>query len=105
ERLPLFDVHVAYVRRVDRLEPPFAQRIVDGARDEVVRDVVQDLVLEALLDDARRRLAGTEAGHARLPRVVARDPADLGRDDGARDLGAHVLARGIHVDEFGFHGL
>ena len=65
ERLTLFDVHVADVRRVDRLDAALAQRFVDGARDEVVRDVVQDLVLEALLDDARRRLARPEAGDAR----------------------------------------
>ena len=61
--------------------PALAQRVVDRARDEVVRDVVKDLILEALLDDARRRLAGTEAGNARLARVVARDAIDLGVDD------------------------
>ena len=43
-------------------------------------DVVEDLILEALLDDARRRLAGAEAGDARLARVVARDAIDLGVD-------------------------
>ena len=64
---------VAHVRRVDGLHAPLAQRIVDGARDQIVRDVVKDLLLEALLDDARRRLAGPEAGDARLARVVARD--------------------------------
>ena len=39
-----------------------AQRLVHGARDQVVRDVVQDLLLEALLDDLGRRLAGRKPG-------------------------------------------
>ena len=34
---------VADVRRVDRLDAPLAQRIVDRARNQIVRDVVQDL--------------------------------------------------------------
>ena len=66
ERPAFFDVHVAHVGRVHRFDAAFAQRIVHRARDQVVRDVVEDLVLEALLDDARRRLAGTESGDARL---------------------------------------
>ena len=68
-----------------------------------MRHVVKDLVLEALLDDARRRLARAEAGHARLARIVARDPVDLGCDHVARDFDAHVLARRVDFDEFGFH--
>ena len=103
ERLPFLDVHVAHVGRVDRLEPLLAQRIVHRARDEVVRHVVEDLVLEALLDDARRRLARAEARHARLARIVARDPVDLGRDHVARDFDAHVLARRVDVDELSLH--
>ena len=96
-------VDVADVGRVDRLEPLLAQRIVDGARDQVVRDVVKDLVLEALLDDARRRLARPEAGDARLARVVARDAVDLGVDHIGGDFDAHGLARLVDVGKFGFH--
>ena len=80
-----------------------AQRLVDRARNQIVRDVVEDLLLEALLDDARRRLARAEARDARLARVVARDAIDLGVDDVARDFDAQVLARLVDVDEFGFH--
>src|SRR5205823_3940489 len=105
ERLAVLDVHVADIGRVDRLESFLAQRVVDGARDQVVRDVVQNLILEALLDDARRRLARTKSGHARFPGVVARDAVDLGADDLAGDLDAHVLARRVDVDEFGLHEL
>ncbi len=104
ERLPLLDRHVADVRRVDRLDAALAQRVVDRARDEVVRDVVQDLVLEALLDDPRRRLARPEAGDPRLARVVARRAVDRGVHHVAGNLDAHVLARLVDVDEFGFHG-
>ena len=60
--LALLDLHVADVGRVDRLDAPLAQRFVDRARNEVVGDVVQDLLLEALLDDTGRRLAGPEPG-------------------------------------------
>ena len=59
---PSSTMHVADVRRVDRLDAALAQRVVDGARDQVVRDVVEDLILEALLDDARRHLAGRNPG-------------------------------------------
>ncbi len=38
-----FDAHVADVRRVDRFDAALPQRIVDGARNQIVRDVVQDL--------------------------------------------------------------
>ena len=48
------------VRRGDRLEAALAQRLADDARNQVVRDVVQDLVPVALLDDGRRHLAGPE---------------------------------------------
>ena len=37
-------------------------------RNQVVRDIVQDLLLEALLDDLGRHLARAEAGNARLAR-------------------------------------
>jgi hypothetical protein len=72
QRPPFLDRHVAHVRRVDRFHSAFAQRIVDRARNQVLGHVVEDLILEALLDDARRRLAGAEAGDPRLPGIVAR---------------------------------
>jgi hypothetical protein len=103
KRLSFLDADVADVGRVDRLQSFLAQRIVDGARNQIVRDVVQDLVLEALLDHARRRLAGAEAGHARAARVVACDAIDLAVDDFGRDLDAHRLARRVDVGEFGLH--
>ena len=62
QRLAFLDRDVADVGRVDRLDAALAQRLVDRARDEIVRDVVEDLILEALLDDAGRRLARPEAG-------------------------------------------
>ena len=62
ERLSFLDRHLAHVGRVDRLQPLLAQRVIDRTRDQIVRDVVEDLILEALLDDARRRLAGRNPG-------------------------------------------
>ena len=103
QRLALFHDDVADVGRVDRLDPALAQRIVHGARDQAVRDVVEDLVAEALPDDLGGHLAGPEARDARGPAVVARDLVDLRVDDGAGDFDDEVLLRVADVDELGFH--
>src|SRR5262245_32596259 len=66
---------------------------------------MKDLVLEALLDHARRRLAGAESGNARLPRVIGGDPIDLGVDDIGGNFHAHVLARFVDVSEFCLHAI
>ena len=68
-----------------------------------MRDVVEDLVAEALPDDLGRNLARTEAGDAGGPAVVPRDLVDLGIDDGAGDFDDEVLLRIADVDELGFH--
>ena len=67
QRLTFFNRDVADIRCVHRLHPLLAQRVVDGTRDEVVGDVMEDLILEALLDHTRGRLAGAESRNARLP--------------------------------------
>src|SRR6185436_17358709 len=87
----------------DRLHPALPQRVVDGAGDEVVREVVEDLALVALLDDARRRLARTEARHARLLRVVARNPIDTLVDDVGGDFDLQALLGLVDVCELCFH--
>ena len=66
QRLPSSTDDVADVGRVHRLDAALAQRLVDRARDQIVRDVVKDLLAEALLDDVGRRLARAEPGNARL---------------------------------------
>jgi hypothetical protein len=66
ERLTFFNRDVTDIRCVDRLHPLLTQRVVDRAWDEVVGDVMEDLVLEALLDHTRGRLAGAESRNARL---------------------------------------
>ena len=103
ERLALLERDVLDVRRVDRLDAALLQRLVDGARNQVVHHVVEDLVAEPLLDDRRRHLAGTEAGDARLLGVALGDAIDLGVDDVARDLDREVLLRLADVGEFGLH--
>ena len=105
QRLPLFDGHVADVRRVDRLDAPLAQRFVHSGRNQIVRHVVKDLILVALFDHLGRRLAGPETGNARLARVVARDAIDFRIDHVVRDLDAQILARLVDVDNFGLHGI
>jgi hypothetical protein len=91
ERLALLDDHVADVRRVDGLHATLAQRFVDRAGDEPVRDIVQDLIAEPLPDDLGGHLARPKPGNARGLAVVARDLVDLGVDDRARDLDEKVL--------------
>src|SRR5262249_18407527 len=72
---------------------------------EIVQHVVENLLLEPLLDDARRRLAGAEAGNARLLCVVLRDPIDLAVDDVAGDFDADGLPRFVDVGELCLHSV
>ena len=103
ERLPFVERHVLHVGRVDRLEAALAQRLVDGARDQVVRDVVENLLAESLLDERRRNLALAESGNARLPAVAAGDAIDFGVDDVARNFDGNALLGFSEIGEFGFH--
>ena len=77
---------VLHVGRVDRLEAALAQRLVDRAGNQIVRDVVENLLAETLLDERRRDLALPEARNAGLPAVAARDAIDLRIDDVARNF-------------------
>ena len=88
----------------DRLEPALAQRLADDARNQVVRHVVQNLVLVALPDDGRRHLARAKPGHARgfacspWPRARSRR-----RRRQVRNLEGDVLAGLGDVGELGLH--
>ena len=105
ERPPFFDRDVAHVGHVDRLDAALPQRVLDGARDEIVRDLMEDLLFEPLPDDAVGRLAGPEAGQTRLARIVADVTVDFRIDHVAWDFDAHVLPRFVHVDELGLHSI
>src|SRR5262249_22829726 len=67
ERLTLVDSDVPDVGRIQRRDAPLAECLVDSGRYQIVADVVKDLLLEPLLDDATRRLAGPEAGDSSAP--------------------------------------
>ena len=103
QRLAFFDGHVPDVGRRDRLEAALAQRVADQARNQVVRDVVQDLVLVALPDDGRRHFARPEAGHARRARIALGHAVDLGVDDVGGNFEGEVLAGLADLGEFGLH--
>ena len=62
KRLALFDDDVADVGRVDRLDAALLHRIVHGARNQILRHVVEDLILEALLDTWGGTLPGRKPG-------------------------------------------
>ena len=93
QRLSFLDDDILDVRRVDRFDAALAQRLVHGARDQPMRDVVKDLVAEPLAHDFRRHLAGPEARDARRLAVVTRDLLDLRVHHRAGDFDDEVLAR------------
>ena len=103
QRLALFSATSLMFGRVDRLDAALLQRLVDGARDQAVHHVVEDLIAEALLDDASPAPCPAGTRDPRLLRVVLRDAVDLGVDDVARDLDREGLLRFADVGEFGFH--
>jgi hypothetical protein len=98
-----FNRDVPDIRRVHRLDASLTHRVVHGARNEIVGDVIQDLVLETLLDYARRGLPRTESGNARLGRIVERDAVDLRVHHIGGNLDPKVLAGLVDVDEISFH--
>ena len=95
--------HIFDVGRIDRLQPALAQRLVDGARNEIVGHIVKDLFAEAFLDERRRHLSLSEAGNARLPAVAPCHAIDLSVDDVARNFDGDALLRFGEIGEFGFH--
>jgi hypothetical protein len=103
ERLALLERQVADVGRVDRVERPLAERVVEQPGHELVRHVVQDPVAEPLPDDRGRRLARAEPGHAGRARVVARHAGDLGLDRVGGDLEHDLLLGRADVDDLCLH--
>src|SRR5262245_28773884 len=101
--MTLIDVDVANIRGIYRLATLVAKSLVDGRRNQVVDDLVKNLLLEPLLDDACRSLARPEAGNPRPTRVVSRVTLDLGVDYVARDFDTDVLTRVVDVDDICFH--
>src|SRR5207248_7100699 len=101
--LPFTERNILDVGRRDGLDPAFLQRLFDGARNQVVHHVVMDLLAEALFDDVRGDLAGTEAGQPCLLRIPLGHAIDLRVDDVARDLDGDLLLSLADVLEFGFH--
>ncbi len=57
-----FKSDVPHVGCVDRFQPLLAQRIVDRTRNQIVRDVVQDLVLKRCLMTRAGALPGRKPG-------------------------------------------
>src|SRR5688572_2926773 len=105
ERLPFVERNVLHVWRVHRLEAALAQRLVDRARDQVVRDVVENLLAESLLDEGGRNFALSESWDTRLPAVTAGDAIDFGVDDVARNFDGNAFLCFGEIGEFGFHFL
>ena len=103
ERLALLDDHVLNVWRVHRLETSFPERFVHGTRNQVLGDIMQDLVTEALPDQLCWDLARTESGNARRATVTSGEPVDLGVDDRTRDLDDEVLARVAEFEALCLH--
>src|SRR6185503_13032399 len=86
-----------------RFDAAFSQRLVDGARNQAVRDIVQDLIAEPLTHHLRWHFTRAKAGHARGAAVVARHLIYFRVDHGAWNLDDEVFLCVADVDEFGFH--
>ena len=82
QRLPLLKRDVAHVRRVDRLDAAFLQRLFNRSRDEAVHHFVEDLFAEPLLDERRGNLAWPEPWDLDLL-IALRDAIDLCVNNGA----------------------
>ena len=61
-RSAFLERHVLDVGRVDRLDASFPQRFVDGAGNEVVHHVMEDLLPETLLNQVCGALPGRKPG-------------------------------------------
>jgi len=105
QRLVLVDRDVLHVRRVDRLHPPLAQHLVDGARNQVLGHVLQDLRHEALADDLGRHLARPEARQLQRARVAVRDALNLFFDDLRWNLDDEGLLSNADVRVLDLHGV
>ena len=60
QRLAFFERDVPDIGGVDRLDAALLERLVHGARDEIVHHVVQDLIAVALPNQLGRHLSGTK---------------------------------------------
>jgi hypothetical protein len=103
QRLAFVHSDVAHIRRLDRLHAPLTKGVVYGARNQIVRDVVQNLVAVPLFDDPCGRLPWTKAGNPRAARVAFGHTVDFGVDDIGRDFHAKILAGFVDVDELCLH--
>jgi hypothetical protein len=103
ERLAFFELHVADVRRVHRLDAALREGFFDGVLDEVMRDVVHDLALETLAHDPGRHFARTKPGQPRLSAIPRSHARNFGVDDLGRNLDHQVLAGFVHINQFGLH--
>src|SRR5262249_29484282 len=77
QRLTFLHGDVANIWSVDRLNAPFAQCFVDCLRNQVLDNLMEDLFLETLFDDASRRLAWPKPRYSRFARVVTGMALDL----------------------------
>ncbi len=103
QRLALLEDDVFDIGCRDGLEAALAQLVVHELRNEIVRDVVQDLILVTLPNDRRGHFARPEARHAGGARITLRDPCNFRFDDVGGDFEGEVLVRLVDFSELGLH--
>ena len=103
QRPALLDVDVADGRGLQRLHPALAEGLVDGLLDEAFGDLLQDLLVHPLPDQARRRLAGPEAGDAGRASIALGQTLDLAIDVGRRHFDRDARAGVAEVRELRLH--
>ena len=102
--LALFELHLFYPGRSERLQAPAVELVEDDLVDDRFRRLAEDLVLEALLDDLERHLAGTEAGQLHPAGQILGTRVDLLLDPLAFDLEGERLPDRRFLDVVDFQG-
>ena len=103
QRLALFEFQILDVGCRHGFDTALLKRFADRTFDQLVRDVMKDLTLEALLDHLGRHFAWAEARDARRAAVLRCYLVDLRIDDVGRNFDHQILAGFVDVDQLGFH--
>jgi hypothetical protein len=105
QRLVLVDLQVHDLRARQRLEPAPLDLLEHHLVDQLLGHVLEQVGLEALLDDVRRHLARAEAGQLQLLRVVLGAIRDLLVDDRCVDLEGERFSYRRFLGVLDFQGL
>ena len=102
QRLVALQMHV---RLTDRIEVVLVNRLVHGARHEVLHDLAANLILEPLAHDRARRVPLAKARHVHARGVIVAHAVVLFAHYVSSNLDLQLLARRRMVNQFRLHKL